>query len=168
MGCSGQARTIPRKKSAVATTPGISPDRNRTAAAVATIPRAALGRTLAVCCAAWPRTASLNQRTAARVQWPIHRAPSCGNQPASGRPPSEKQAASSRPPLAQPVRKSTRLGGRYSRPAHATCATKCARDMRTGRGRRTRRRPDPNHSSDTTVGEPWRIRIPSPGEAAEE
>ncbi|KZV24621.1 FRIGIDA-like protein 1 [Dorcoceras hygrometricum] len=27
---------------------------------------------------------------------------------------------------------------------------------------------DPSHSSDITVGEPWRIRIPSPGEAAEE
>ncbi|KZV20699.1 hypothetical protein F511_09676 [Dorcoceras hygrometricum] len=27
---------------------------------------------------------------------------------------------------------------------------------------------DPSHSSDTTVGEPWWIRIPSPGEAAEE
>ncbi|KZV29988.1 hypothetical protein F511_19750 [Dorcoceras hygrometricum] len=87
-----------------------------------------------------------------------HRAPSCGNQPESGRPPSEKQAASSRPPLAQPVRKSTRLGGRslgqHTRHAQPSARVTCARgraavdsSIRSTTGRETpssayTRRPD--------------------------
>ncbi|KZV57197.1 hypothetical protein F511_41232 [Dorcoceras hygrometricum] len=75
------------------------------------------------------------------------------------------------------------IGSRQARPfsamhgskmAHHLCNV-CARLAATGRPlslprRATKRgqRADPSLGSDTTVGEPWRIRIPSPGEAAEE
>ncbi|KZV37809.1 hypothetical protein F511_27595 [Dorcoceras hygrometricum] len=105
--------------------------------------------------------------------------PAFGQVAAQRRPPCEKEAATTRTPCASSAH-AVCAHARGKGPPHMAAAggqsnkNFCLiliyflknRDIRYNMAAIVLK--DPSHSSDTNVGERWRIRIPSPGEAAEE
>ncbi|KZV38472.1 hypothetical protein F511_34922 [Dorcoceras hygrometricum] len=149
-----------------------SPELRRTAAAAANKSCATQGRTRAYDC--------VHHRATNCASSSMGRPTGCATSAAHRRPASKNRAASARSKAGhhRAIARSKRPTiGRDARPARISCASSSAqpsghlapiarpaRDVRMPIARPAH----PNLGSDTTVGEPWRIRIAPPGEAAEE